>query len=93
VTGERHAWACDASYVLLRLPLEVRKLFSEWLRAHYPDKLKHVLSSLCSAREGKLYDSRFGARTTGSGPYAWMIGRRSAQAGNCDYFERTRQIG
>lgn len=36
--------ARDAGYVLLRLPLEVRKLFAEWLRAHYPDKLKHVLS-------------------------------------------------
>jgi len=66
----------DAGYALLRLPLEVRELFAEWLRAHYPGKLKHVLSLLRSAREGKLYDSRFGARMTGSGPYAWMIGRR-----------------
>jgi len=28
-----------------------------------------------ASREGKLYDSNFGARMTGSGPYAWMIGR------------------
>jgi DNA repair photolyase len=68
--------ARDAGYVLLRLPLEVRELFAEWLRAHYPDKLKHVLSLLRSARDGKLYDPRFGARMTGSGPYAGMIGRR-----------------
>ncbi len=68
--------ARDAGYVLLRLPLEVRELFAEWLRAHYPGKLKHVLSLMRSARGGKLYDSRFGARMTGSGPYAWMIGRR-----------------
>jgi DNA repair photolyase len=68
--------ARDAGYVLLRLPLEVRELFAEWLRAHYPGKLKHVLSLLRSARDGKLYDPRFGARMTGSGPYAWMIGRR-----------------
>ncbi|MDQ6703118.1 MAG: PA0069 family radical SAM protein [Pseudomonadota bacterium] len=68
--------ARDAGYVLLRLPLEVGELFTEWLRAHYPDKLKHLLSLMRSAREGKLYDSRFGARMTGSGPYAWMIGRR-----------------
>jgi DNA repair photolyase len=66
----------DAGYVLLRLPLEVRELFAEWLRAHYPDKLKRVLSLMRAAREGKLHDSRFGARMTGSGPYAWMIGRR-----------------
>ena len=68
--------ARDAGYVLLRLPLEVRELFVEWLRAHYPGKLKHVLSLIRASREGKLYDSRFGARMTGSGPYAWMIGRR-----------------
>ena len=36
--------ARDAGFVLLRLPLEVRELFAEWLRVHYPDKLKHVLS-------------------------------------------------
>jgi len=68
--------ARDAGYVLLRLPLELRELFVEWLRAHYPGKLKHVLSLIRASREGKLYDSKFGARMAGSGPYAWMIGRR-----------------
>jgi DNA repair photolyase len=72
--------ARDAGYVLLRLPLEVRELFAEWLRAHYPGKLEHALSLLRASREGKLYDSRFGARMTGSGPYAWMIGRRFGAA-------------
>jgi len=70
------AGAREAGYVLLRLPLEVRDIFAEWLRAHYPDKLKHMLSLMRTVRQGKLYDSRFGARMTGSGPYAWMIGRR-----------------
>ncbi|MGH6867819.1 MAG: PA0069 family radical SAM protein, partial [Methylocella sp.] len=68
--------AVDAGDGLLRLPLVVRDLFAEWLRAHYPGKLKHVLSLMRSARAGKLYDAKFGARMTGSGPYAWMIGRR-----------------
>jgi hypothetical protein len=27
-------------------------------------------------RGGKDYDSSFGQRMTGGGPYAWMIGRR-----------------
>ena len=70
------AGAREAGYVLLRLPLEVHDIFAEWLRAHYPDKLKHMLSLMRTVRQGKLYDSRFGARMTGSGPYAWMIGRR-----------------
>ncbi len=68
--------AREAGYVMLRLPLEVRDLFTEWLAVHYPDKLKHVLALMRGARGGKLYDASFGARMTGSGPYAWMIGRR-----------------
>jgi DNA repair photolyase len=68
--------ARDAGYVLLRLPFEVRDIFAEWLRTHLPDKFKHVMSLMRSARGGKLYDARFGTRMAGSGPYAWMIGRR-----------------
>ncbi|MGA8172410.1 MAG: PA0069 family radical SAM protein [Methylocystis sp.] len=70
------AGAREAGYVMLRLPLELRDIFSEWLLTHYPDKARRVLSLVRSAREGKLYDPAFGKRMTGVGPYAWMIGRR-----------------
>ena len=106
ILARAHAMgARDAGYVLLRLPLEVRELFADWLRAHYPGKLKHMLSLMRSARAGKLYDSRFGARMTGSGPYAWMIGRRfeatTARLGlgrsrvplRCDLFRRPARPG
>ena len=66
----------EAGYVLLRLPLEVRDLFREWLLEHHPDKLRHVLSLIHSMRGGKDYDAKWGERMTGDGPYAWMIGRR-----------------
>jgi DNA repair photolyase len=68
--------AMEAGYILLRLPLEVSDLFTEWLHAHFPDRIKRVLSLMRSTRDGKLYDSRFGARMTGSGAYALMIKRR-----------------
>jgi DNA repair photolyase len=68
--------AREAGYVMLRLPLELRDLFSEWLLEHYPSKFRHILSLMRSVREGKIYDSAFGKRMTGEGPYAWMIGRR-----------------
>ncbi|MBV9247158.1 MAG: PA0069 family radical SAM protein [Methylobacteriaceae bacterium] len=68
--------AREAGYVLLRLPLEVRDLFREWLLTHRPEKLRHVLSLVRSTRGGKDYDSTWGKRMTGTGPYAWMIGRR-----------------
>ncbi len=65
-----------AGYVLLRLPLEVRDLFREWLMEHFPDRYRHVFALIRQMRGGKDYDSTFGKRMTGSGPYAWMIGRR-----------------
>ena len=66
----------EAGYVLLRLPLEVRDLFREWVKEHYPDKARHVFSLIREMRGGKDYDATWGKRMKGSGPYAWMIGRR-----------------
>ena len=69
--------ACsEAGYVLLRLPLEVKDVFEEFLKRDYPDRAKHVLSVIRSMRGGKEYDSTWGKRMTGEGPYAWQIGRR-----------------
>jgi len=70
-TGVRHA-----GYVLLRLPLEVRDLFREWLMPNFPDRYRHVFKLIRDMRGGKDYDSTFGTRMTGKGPIAWMIGRR-----------------
>ena len=69
--GVRHA-----GYVLLRLPLEVRDLFREWLIENFPDRYRHVFRLIRDTRGGKDYDSTWGKRMTGSGPVAWMIGRR-----------------
>ena len=69
-----------AGYVLLRLPLEVRDLFVEWLNSNFPDRTNHVMKLIRDMRGGKDYDSTFGQRMTGAGPYAWMIGRRFENA-------------
>jgi DNA repair photolyase len=66
----------NAGYVLLRLPLEIGDLFTEWLKANCPDRASRVLSLMRSTRGGKLYDAKWGERMRGDGPYAWMIGRR-----------------
>jgi len=70
------AGARDAGYVLLRLPLEVSPIFKDWLLRHYPDRYRHVMSLIRSMRDGKDYDSEWGKRMRGTGPYAWQIGRR-----------------
>ena len=70
------AGAREAGYVMLRLPLEVRDVFKDWLEAALPDRAAKVMSLVRSVRDGKESDSTFGRRMTGSGPYAWSIGRR-----------------
>lgn len=71
-----HADVKEASYVLLRLPLEVRDLFREWLMANYPDRYRHVFTLIRDMRGGRDYDSKWGERMKGTGPMAWTIGRR-----------------
>ncbi len=72
----RAAGAREAGYVILRLPLEVSPIFKDWLLRHYPDRYRHVMSLIRSMRDGKDYDSEWGKRMKGAGPYAWQIGRR-----------------
>jgi DNA repair photolyase len=74
------AGAREAGYVILRLPLEVSPIFKDWLLRHYPDRFRHVMSLVRSMRGGKDYDSEWGKRMKGSGPYAWQIGRRFEMA-------------
>jgi DNA repair photolyase len=69
----RAAGATSAGYTLLRLPLELKALFREWLENHFPDKAAHVLSLVAQAHGGRLYDSAWSKRMTGTGPYADML--------------------
>lgn len=70
----------SAAYVLLRLPLEIKDLFQEWLAACYPLKGQRVMSLIRESRAGRENDPRFGTRMTGTGPYAELIARRFAVA-------------
>ena len=79
----------EAGYVLLRLPLEVRDLFREWLMANFPDRYRHVFKLIRDTRGGRDYDSSWGKRMTGGGPVAWMIGRRFELA--CEKLDFNKQ--
>jgi DNA repair photolyase len=70
------AGAREAGYVMLRLPHEVKEVFKNWLEATMPERAAKVMSLVKSVSGGKEYDSAFGRRQTGTGPYAWTIGRR-----------------
>ena len=82
--------AQEAGYVMLRLPLELKDLFTEWLVANFPGKARHVLSLTREMRDGKLNDATWGKRMTASGPYAWMIGRRFELAADKLGFNKAR---
>ena len=80
LTAAAEAGARHAGYVLLRLPLDLKDLFEEWLEAHYPDRKARVLSRLSAMRGGRLYDARFGARQTGEGEEAKLLAQRHQAA-------------
>jgi len=70
------AGAEGAGYVLLRVPLEIKGLFEEWLRAHRPERAERVFALLRSCHEGKAYRAEWGKRQKGTGPFAEIIARR-----------------
>ena len=80
----------EASYVMLRLPLEVRDLFQEWLQDEFPDRAAKVMSLVRDVRDGKDYDAKFGKRMTGTGVYAWTTGRRFQLASERLGFNKNR---
>jgi len=70
------AGATHGGYIILRLPLELKGLFADWLEMHFPSKKKHVLSRLEEMHGGRLYDPSFGARQSGSGIFGELMRQR-----------------
>lgn len=74
------AGAGAAGYVVLRLPLEIKDLFHEWLEQHFPDRAARVMALVRQMRGGRDYDPEWGKRQRGEGPYARLIADRFAAA-------------
>lgn len=72
----KRAGALAAAYTLIRLPRELKELFSQWLRQHTPDKAGHVLSLIRQCRGGDLNQAAFGRRMTGGGEIARLLAQR-----------------
>jgi DNA repair photolyase len=70
------AGAERAGITIVRLPYEIKTLFEEWLRGHFPDRADKVLSLIRQCRDGKLNHAEFGTRMSGTGPYADLINKR-----------------
>ncbi|MBC7779000.1 MAG: radical SAM protein, partial [Proteobacteria bacterium] len=80
LAAAREAGATEASYVLMRLPWEVKDLFRAWLDEHYPLKARHVMSRVHQMRSGRDNDPAFGSRMKGEGLLADLLAQRFAKA-------------
>jgi DNA repair photolyase len=74
------AGASGAGYVALRLPMEIKDLFREWLETDHPDRARRVMSLVRQMRGGKDYDAQWGSRMKGEGPLAALMAARFAAA-------------
>ena len=84
----RDAGARSAGYVLLRLPHELKDIWREWLQLHFPERAAHVMSLVNQMRGGKDYESGFGTRMRGTGPFAQLVAQRFRKATARLGFER-----
>ena len=76
LAAARDAGATEAGYVLLRLPLELKELFREWLQTELPERAARTINILRSMHGGRDYTPEWRVRQRGKGPYAEQIGAR-----------------
>ncbi len=74
------AGADKAGYVVLRLPLEVKDLFQEWLAETAPHRAGRIMGLIRSMNDGRDYHPAWGSRQVGRGPYADALSKRFSLA-------------
>ncbi|PWE34262.1 radical SAM protein [Maritimibacter sp. 55A14] len=72
----RDAGAQAASWIMLRLPLEVAPLFREWLAEHAPGRAARVMARVREMHGGRDYAADWHRRMRGDGPYAAIVAQR-----------------
>ena len=76
LSNARHAGARAASMIPLRLPLEVKDVFTEWLQANFPDRARRIMKQVTAMHGGRTYRAAFGDRMRGTGPLAHILRQR-----------------
>lgn len=74
------AGADEGGYVVLRLPLEVKDLFQEWLVENAPHRAGRIMGLIRSMNDGRDYHPAWGSRQVGRGPYADALSKRFSLA-------------
>ncbi|MBX3608542.1 MAG: PA0069 family radical SAM protein [Hydrogenophaga sp.] len=87
----REAGATRAFYQVIRLPWELAPMFRQWLMQHCPDRAGRVMARIQDMRGGRDYDSDFGTRMKGTGPWADLLRQRFTKACARLGYETTRR--
>ncbi len=93
VAAAASAGAGAVNWIVLRLPLEIKDLFAEWLAKHRPERAKHVLSLIRDLHGGELYRAEFGRRMSGTGALAQLIRQRVLMAAKKNGISRRQWDG
>ena len=73
LAAAKDAGAGTAGYTLIRLPLTVAPVFREWLEREQPARLHRIEGRIREARGGRLNNSEWGTRMSGTGEMAEQI--------------------
>jgi len=71
--ASREAGATIAGFILVRLPHEVKEVFTAWLTTNVPNRKDKVLNQIRAIRGGKLNQAEFGKRMVGQGIFAEQL--------------------
>lgn len=63
-------------HTVVRLNGDIAEIFRDWAEKVFPDRAKKMLNQISAAHKGKLNDSEFGHRMTGSGAYTEIISKQ-----------------
>jgi DNA repair photolyase len=80
LAAARAAGAVGASWIMLRLPMEVAPLFREWLEAREPGRAAKVMGRIRDTHGGRDYDPAWGKRMRGEGVWSRLIAQRFGMA-------------
>ena len=80
VAAARGAGASWGAYILLRLPREVRPLFTQWLANYYPERQHKVMNMLDAHHQDPKGRSQWSVRMRGTGVFADLLSQRFANA-------------
>jgi len=80
LAAAKDAGAAAASWIALRLPLEVSPLFQEWLARNEPGRAAKVMRAVRDIHGGRDYDPDWGIRLRGEGLWSDLMAQRFAKA-------------